>query len=84
MFEGFSKKIAAAFKTFDKGFAEMNEAFEEERINSEAFLKAGKRLTTSARKEDGSVVEQETVIEETKPDGTKIVTRTIVRTTKGP
>ena len=82
MFEFFEKKMSAAFRTFDKGFKEMEEAFEEERINSEAFLKAGKRLTKSAKDEGVDFTEQETVVEETKPDGTKIVTRTIVRTTR--
>ena len=77
MFESFSKKMSAAFKTFDKGFEEAEEAMDD------ALKDAAKaRLTMSSRKEDGDVVEQETVVEEVKPDGTKIVTRTIVRTTR--
>ena len=82
MFESFSKKFSAAFSTFDKGFKEMEQAFEETELNSEAFLRSGKRLTKSDRNEGEGFTEQETVVEETKPDGTKIVTRTIVRTTR--
>lgn len=68
MFKFFEEKISMAFKSFDRGFKEVDEAFKE----ADKVLKDGGGIAPGT--------EKETIVEETKPDGTKTVTRTIVRT----
>lgn len=70
MFETFTKKMTSVFKTFDQGFKELDEAAHG--LDAE-FDKAVKTPEVGT--------EHETVVEETRPDGTKIRTRTIVRRT---
>lgn len=62
----FSKLIENAFKTFDKGFEEFDEAMDQLDVESK-HVKNGET--------------HETVVEETRPDGTKVVTRTIISKT---
>jgi hypothetical protein len=71
MFETFSKKITSVFATFDKGFKDLDDAVDQ--LDTELDKKVVP---------PGPGTEHETVVEETRPDGTKIVTRTFVRRTK--
>lgn len=68
MFETFSKKVSKIFSHFDNGFKELDEALDELEAESEKNLKGG--------------IEHETVVNEVRPDGTRVTTRTIVRRSK--
>jgi len=70
MFETFSKKITSVFATFDKGFKELDEAVDQ--LDTDFDKKVASPLPGT---------EHETVVEEVRPDGTRIKTRTIVRRT---
>jgi hypothetical protein len=66
MFESFSKRITSIF---DKSFKEFDEAMAQ--------------LDAELEKQVSSTpgTEHETVVEETRPDGTRIRTRTVIRRT---
>lgn len=66
MFESFSKRISGVFKTFDKGFKELDEAVDQLDFDL-------------AEKLQGSGIEHETYEEEKRPDGTTVTRRTVVR-----
>lgn len=71
----FTKKISSVFKQADKAFEEADKAFKEadelfDQLDDEPEAKAPAPGT-----------EHETVVEETRPDGTRIVTKTVIRRT---
>lgn len=73
MFSHVTKKITALFRHTDKVFEETNKFFKEA---DELFDQLDVELEGKA---PSSGVETETVVEEVRPDGTRVVTRTIVR-----
>jgi len=78
----FSKFFENAFKSFDQGFEEMDKGFQEmNKELDEERRKLNKELFTLDNMRAGD--EKETVTEERKPDGTVIITRTIIRKSSG-
>lgn len=78
----FSKMFEGAFKQFDKAFEDFDKAFED--INkdmNQTKEQLDKELYELDNMKSGD--EKETVREERKPDGTVIITRTIIRKSSG-
>lgn len=67
------------FETFNKAFAEMstemNRTFSSMSVEIDTAIAEAKAAAESS---EGSVI-KETITEETKPDGTRVTTRTILR-----